>query len=178
MQARFAKLIAMPKASSAGEGVPPHIHDMPNASMRRRLAAFFYDSWMLLAIWILTTMTIIAIRDDGEVGGLLYQLVLYLEWMGFYVYFWCIKGQTLGMQVWKIRCVDLNGRSLSFRRGITRFVLATLTLIPFGFGFFWILVHREHITVYDDMSLSRIVYLGENPYRSEQSSKKDPGATT
>ncbi|MEM7365876.1 MAG: RDD family protein [Pseudomonadota bacterium] len=167
----------MPEANPTSEGHPSPIHDAPNASMRRRLAAFFYDSWMLLAIWILTTMAIIAIRDGGEVGGLLYQLVLYLEWMGFYVYFWCVKGQTLGMQVWKIRCVDLNGRSLSFRQGITRFVLATLTLIPFGFGFFWMLVHREHITVYDDMSLSRIVYLGKNPYQSEQNSKQDPEAT-
>lgn len=150
----------------------------PNASMRRRLAAFFYDSWMLVAIWILTTMVIIAARDGGEVGGLLYQLVLYVEWMVFYVYFWCFRGQTLGMQVWKIRCVDLNGRTLNIRQGITRFVLATLTLIPFGFGFFWMLFHKEHITVYDDMSLSRIVYLGKNPYLSEQNTKPEPEATS
>lgn len=168
----------MPESAPTTPATVNPVEGAPNASMRRRLAAFFYDSWMLLAIWILTTMVIIAVRDSGEVGGLLYQLLLYLEWMAFYVYFWCVKGQTLGMQVWKIRCVDLNGRSLNIRQGITRFVLATLTLIPFGFGFFWMLFHREHITVYDDMSLSRIVYLGKNPYRSEQNPKQDPEATS
>lgn len=182
MQARFAKLSAMPKTSSAGEGVPPPLQDMPNASMRRRLAVLFYDAFFLGAIWVLTTLAILPmLLHPGQLLSEikpLFQLVLYLEAMGFYVYFWCLKGQTLGMQVWKVRCIDLNGQSLSVRRGITRFVLATLTLIPFGFGFLWILVHREHITVYDDMSLSRIVYLGKNPYRSEQHSKQDPGATT
>ena len=148
----------------------------------RRLLALFYDLLLIAGILLSFTLLIVII-NGGAISSILgsnlmlssYILISFI----FYIYFWYFnEGQTLGMQGWKIRCVDLNGRSLSFRRGITRFVLATLTLIPFGFGFFWILVHREHITVYDDMSLSRIVYLGENPYRSEQSSKKDPGATT
>jgi uncharacterized RDD family membrane protein YckC len=140
----------------------------PNAGMRRRLAAVFYDTILVIAIWIATSIPVVGYITDGEEAvGILYQLFLYIEWLVFYVYFWRFRGQTLGMQIWKIRAVDMNGNELDTRRCILRFILATLTLLPFGFGFWWMLFNKEHITIYDDMSGSRVIYLGNSPYRGE-----------
>ena len=59
----------------------------------------------------------IAFLNEGmAVTGPAFQLFLYLEAGAFYAYFWHIKGQTLGMQVWKIRTINDTGQILTLGR--------------------------------------------------------------
>ena len=84
------------------------------ASLWRRLAAILYDAFLVVALWFVTTTLIVAFLNDGEIiAGPFFQLFLYLEAGAFYAYFWHIKGQTLGMQVWKIKLVTAENKNIT-----------------------------------------------------------------
>ncbi len=105
--------------------------------------------------------------DGEEITGLPFQLMLLSEMYLFYAYFWKIKGQSLGMQVWKIRTENETGEMLSWTDSILRFGFATLTLAPFGIGFFWIIFDPQRLALYDRLSKTRVVYLGDKPFKDE-----------
>lgn len=141
----------------------------PNASLLRRAAAIFYDSFLVAAIWMLSTTFLVAlVEDGGEVRGILFQLFLYLELFAFYYVFWRIKGQTLGMQVWKIKAVNADDAVMTRAQCLARFLIATLTLAPLGIGYIWGIFRRDSLTLYDQLSNTRVIYVGSKPYPSEE----------
>ena len=152
----------------------------PNASLRRRFAAILYAFFLIFAVWGVTLVLIQAalgstVRLDGQLPAkpplatFWVQLICYVETLLFYLYFWRIKGQTLGMQVWKIRAVSDAGNLLSVGEAIIRFLWATLAMAPFGLGLFWALIDKDRRAAHDIWSHSRVVYLGDKPYSSERS---------
>ena len=145
------------------------IHSLPNAALLRRFAAMLYDAFLIVAIWMTSTTLIVALlTEGGTVRGTGFQLFLYLELGAFYVYFWHARGQTLGMQVWKIKLVNEAGSTLSWGECIRRFLAATLAVAPLGAGFLWMVFHPKRLALHDVLSRSRVIYLGKKPYRSEQ----------
>ena len=125
---------------------------LPNAGMRRRIAALIYDSFLILAIWMLSSLA-------ESLGGPLYQGFLYLELMAFYVYFWTFKGQTLGMQVWRLVVIQPSGGTLNRRQAVQRFLAATPAMGCLGLGLFWILVNPERAALHDLLTGTRVVQL-------------------
>lgn len=141
----------------------------PNAGMLRRIAAMSYDAFLIVAIWMTSTTLLVALLSDGaEIKGFLFQLFLYTELALFYIYFWRATGQTLGMQVWKIRTLTDEGELLDYRQCAVRFLVATLSVLVAGLGFVWMYFNKKRLTLHDLASNSHVVYLGNNPYRSEQ----------
>ena len=135
----------------------------------RRFAAFVYDFFLIVAIWILSTIVAIAVFTEGEeIRGLPFQLLLLGEMFLFYAYFWNKIGQTLGMQVWKIQVENEGGQFLSWKESLLRFGFATITIAPLGLGFLWMLFDPERVTLYDRLSKTRAVYLGTKPMGSEK----------
>ena len=61
----------------------------------------------------------------------------------FYIYFWCKKGQTLGMQAWRIRLTDTGGEIISFKQALGRLLGAAVSLAIAGAGFWWCLFDRN-----------------------------------
>ncbi len=141
----------------------------PNAGMLRRFAAMLYDGFLVVAIWMTSTTLLVALVTDGaEIKSIWFQLFLYTELAAFYLYFWRATGQTLGMQVWKIRMLSHDGELLGYRECAVRFLVATLSVLGAGMGFVWMYFNKERLTLHDLASNSHVVYLGTNPYRSEQ----------
>ncbi|MEX2488909.1 MAG: RDD family protein [Pseudomonadales bacterium] len=139
----------------------------PNAAFIRRFAAMLYDSFLLVALWMMTTTIIVAFFNNGDpVEGFWFQMLLYLEVLLFYFVFWRIKGQTLGMQVWKIRALDNEGNIMRPSQCVMRFLAATMSLALLGLGFLWILVNKDRLAWHDMLSDSHVVYLGPKPYES------------
>ena len=135
------------------------------ARLPRRLAAIFYDSLLVLAIWMATTaVLVIYLAEGAPVKGIAYQLMLYLEAFGFYLLFWRLKGQTLGMQVWKIKLVTQSGEKPRYLQCLIRFLAATASLCCMGLGFFWMLWDPKGETWQDKLSSTRIIYLGKDAY--------------
>lgn len=140
-----------------------------NAGLPRRFLAILYDAFLIVAIWMTSTTLMVALMTDGaEVTGILFQLFLYLELAAFYIYFWKVTGQTLGMQVWKIRLQTHEGELLNYKQCTVRFLVATLSVLVVGIGFLWIFFNKDRLTLHDIASGSHVAYLGKNPYRSDQ----------
>lgn len=143
--------------------------DYPNAGLLRRFAAMLYDAFLIIALWMTSTILLVFLLTDGaEVQGIWFQLFLYLELAAFYIFFWRLKGQTLGMQVWKIRTLNNEGKLLGYRECLIRFAVATLSTLAFGLGFAWMYFNKQRLTLHDIASNSHVAYLGSNPYQSEQ----------
>jgi uncharacterized RDD family membrane protein YckC len=143
--------------------------DYPNAGMLRRFAAMLYDAFLVVALWMITTTLLVSLLTDGaEAQGLWFQLILYAELAAFYIFFWHLKGQTLGMQVWKIRVLTRDGETLGYRQCLIRFAMATVSTLALGLGFIWMYFNKERLTLHDIASRSHVAYLGTNPYKSER----------
>lgn len=128
-----------------------------------------YDLFLIVAIWMLTTTVVIAFITDGDaITGWPFQLMLIGELFLFYGYFWTVKGQTLGMQVWKIKAENQASETLGWIESAKRFAITCVTLAPAGIGFFWMIFDKERLTLYDRLSETRIVYIGDKPFEKEK----------
>ena len=108
-------------------------------SLRRRLCSMMYEATLLfgvlfLSAWLFATLLqqrhALYLRHALE-GWLLLVLGLYFVW------FWRHGGQTLAMKTWRIRVLNQNGTSLSYRRALTRFALSWFWCLP-GLALAWL----------------------------------------
>ena len=158
--------------------------EYPNASMKRRLAALVYDFFLILGIWVFTLSIVVAMTSDSAPAGAAIpeqqaiashwlQLICYSEALLFNIYFWMFKGQTLGMQVWKIRVVNEENEILNLKSALFRFAAATFSILPLGLGFVWMFFNKGQLALHDILSKTHIIYLGDKPYASEVIEKID-----
>ncbi|MGR5148386.1 RDD family protein [Photobacterium alginatilyticum] len=123
----------------------------------RRLGAWLYDSLVVAAVLMLaggTAMACVAILlnlgilslgnyqdasaylTEHPVVSMLYTAYLALVIIGFFAFFWCRGGQTIGMRAWKLRLQNKNGTNIRLtqaliRMGTSAFGLGNL-LAPFN----------------------------------------------
>ena len=84
-----------------------------------------------------------------------YLLVSYIYFVGF----WLKGGQTPGMKAWKIRLVNMQDGAPSTKQATLRFFSAILSWALAGTGFLWMIVDRNHLSLHDHLSGSRLVHL-------------------
>ena len=106
-------------------------------SLGRHLLALVYDTFLVVPIIMLTTALImglyvtilpppaaqndiVALPPTAVQAGALLSVAL------FYFIFWRRGGQTLGMQAWRIKLVDLNGSPAATRQLLLRLCAAIL----------------------------------------------------
>ena len=119
--------------------MPRRFHDpealLPPASAFKRALAITYDGLICIAVLLVATWIYTMIggwvtgwaryqqmAEAGELSGdpgltFVLFLVLYL----FFAYFWTRTGQTLGMQVWRVRIENLDGTSVSWTQALFRY---------------------------------------------------------
>ncbi len=140
---------------------PPNPDGRP-ASILRRLAAMFYDGLLLLSILLLATLAVLPLSGgeaifDNRLHRALYQAYLLLLCFFYFAWHWVRKGQTLGMRAWHLRLVQDSGEPLTWWHALLRFMLAIVSFMPLGLGFFWIVVNRDRATCYDRGSGTKMV---------------------
>lgn len=126
--------------------MPRRFHDaeelLPPATFLKRGLAIIYDGLisiavLLVATWIYTMIggwltgwdRFEQLAEAGQLSGdpgltFVLFLVLYL----FFAYFWTRIGQTLGMQVWRIRIENLDGTSVTWSQALSRYVTAAAVI--------------------------------------------------
>ncbi|MBK1874370.1 MULTISPECIES: RDD family protein [Marinobacter] len=111
---------------------------LPPATFLKRSLAIIYDGLISIAVLLVTTWiyTMItgwitgwdSMEQKAEAGQLSgdpgLTFVLFLVMYLFFAYFWTRIGQTLGMQVWRIRIENLDGSSVSWSQALRRYVSA------------------------------------------------------
>lgn len=134
---------------------------MQRTGLLRRFGAILYDSLLVLALLILTTIPFIVIRGGDPVDAndnLAYRLTLAGVIYLFFTGFWSHSGRTLGMQSWGLRLETRTGRIPSFKAATVRFFAAILSWLLLGLGFLWQLWDREQKTWHDRLSKTQLIY--------------------
>lgn len=151
-------------SSSNEQMLPP---PLLNAPLWRRLAAMLYDAFLTLALMMATTglyhTTInkwLLKMDDAPLGynPFLTTLLLFVTF-GFFARFWTYKGQTLGMQAWRIRIQNADGSAITLWQSLLRFMIAIPSIGLAFSGTFWMKIDKEGKTWQDRYSLSEVVML-------------------
>ena len=126
--------------------MPRRFHDaeelFPPATALKRALAIIYDGLISIAVLLVATWgyTMVAgwitgwdryeqMAEAGQLSGdpgLTFTLFLTLYL--FFAYFWTRIGQTLGMQVWRIRIENIDGTSVSWSKALKRYVTAAAVI--------------------------------------------------
>ena len=150
------------------------------------MGANTYDAILLFTVWILAAAPFaiyftVVLHDPGS-RVLQTILHIYLPLVGF-AYFgwaWTRKGQTFGMQAWRLKIFATKGR-VGLGRALLRYMLALtwlaalvvgfmlllnahylLALIPFvvfGTAYLWIFFDPEAQALHDRLSGTRILFV-------------------
>ncbi len=134
----------------------------PTPGILRHIGAILYDLLLLLALlMVATTLVVVPLSLHGEEVAIgnspLFRLYLLVVGAGYYLWFWSLGGQTVGMKTWKFRLTDESGRTPRTTTALLRLLLATVTNALFLAGFFWRLFDSEKRTLYDRLSHTRLV---------------------
>ncbi len=142
-------------------------------SLLRRLAAMFYDSWLVLACLLLSTAVMIGLRIAIEGSDAMPQgkiaisgaweipsfIINTLVILSFFTYFWSKLGQTLGMQTWRLRIDTQDNERISKQQSIIRCFASLFSLTCFGLGYLWALIDKDKQTWHDKISNTQTVLL-------------------
>lgn len=129
------------------------------APLWRRLAAMMYDALIVIALLMFATAIVLPF-NQGEAydsGNVLLQLYLLAIVLGFFVLFWRLGGQTLGMRAWKIKLVSDSGTRPRYGQLLIRAVTGAIGTAFLGAGVFWSVIDRDKKAVHDRLSGTRLV---------------------
>lgn len=148
------------------------LHSLPRAGFWRRIAALVYDWFLLGGVLMIAQFMLVTVIAGlayggwidltpygGEVsrylqGKRLATLWLMLWIIGFYSFFWCYAGQTLGMKAWRLRVQNVGGGRLRPMQAILRALSAIL-----GLGNLAVLLTRERLAWQDKVADCEVVVL-------------------
>lgn len=148
--------------------------DFPAAGLLRRFAAMFYDFLLCTALLMVTTLAYQQIvlrlifggdrlKEMAESGALHHDPVLsavaFCMLFAFFAKFWTHNGQTLGMQVWRVRIQNADGSAIDLWQALLRFMISILSWLCLGLGFWWSLWDKEKRSWHDIYSDTRLVVL-------------------
>lgn len=154
--------------------------EFPAASLIRRIAAIFYDAFLSIALMIVVTLLyqqvilrffygsegLKALAESGglDIDPILSTLLLFAVF-AFFAKFWTHNGQTLGMQVWGVRIQNADGTAIDLWQALLRFLIAIMSWLALGLGYWWMLWDKRSRTWQDIYSESQVVQLPKNIHK-------------
>lgn len=134
--------------------------------MFRRLGAMLYDALLVIALLMVVTALLMTLTG-GEaitaehVGAFeyAYQALLVAMIVGFFGWFWTRRGQTLGMQAWRLKVIREDGSLLSWADTVKRLGAALVSWAALGLGYFWIWIDRDGLAWHDRWTRTRVIVL-------------------
>lgn len=133
--------------------------DVQHATLARRLAAFVYDTLIVIAILFFVGGIGVALNNGEAAEGPLMESAYFVAVFLFNGYFWTRSGQTIGMMAWRLRVQTVEGYSLSWTHALKRFFVAIFSIAMAGAGYWWMLFSDQKLTWHDQASSSRVVLL-------------------
>ena len=148
--------------------------DFPAPGIFRRVASAFYDLMLCLALLMVLTLVYQqgllrmlygpeALQSMSDAGQLDHDPVLsvamFLIIFGFFGLFWTLRGQTLGMQAWRLRVEQADGTSITWAQALRRVIFSLFGWLCGGLGIWWALWDKQSRTWADIFSGTRTVVL-------------------
>ena len=117
-----------------------------------RLMSFTYDIFLVAALWFLFGFVFLGlykliVADNDYFPPPIGAIIILLTTAGYYVYFWSNGRNTLGMSTWSHEIIDNQGKKLTAKIALYRFLLySTLSVL----GMLWIIFDKENNSVIID----------------------------
>jgi uncharacterized RDD family membrane protein YckC len=129
-----------------------------------RLAAYMLDALIVTAILATTTAVIGFMLEYANASRLAERIVNYgilafgiLFYLGYYIGFWLLAGQTPGKRVMGVRIVRTDGGRLTFGNAVRRLVGYWLSTFAF-LGYLWILADNRRQGWHDKLAGTMVIY--------------------
>jgi uncharacterized RDD family membrane protein YckC len=139
---------------------------LPSAGVLRRLGAMFYDLLLVIALMMVVTAVLLPLTGGEAITNerfgaweYAYRLLLLAVVVAFFGIFWTRRGQTLGMQAWRLRIQREDGSSLRWPDVLKRLGAATVSLCLAGVGYWWIWIDRQRLAWPDRWTRTRVIVL-------------------
>lgn len=131
-----------------------------------RLVAFGID---IAVAWIVYTLSFAAVDAAAKlITGHEYNLfanhrivdlcVLVAWWFLYFAYQWAVSGKTIGMAIFGLQVVTVEGRPIGNRTAAMRTLGLGLTVLTLGIGFLGIVYQRERRALDDFVAGTAVVY--------------------
>jgi len=135
---------------------------MLKPSVFKLIAAFIYDLFPIVGIFLLTSLMVALVRNGNIVKPhtLWFDLLLLAELAFYYIYSWKVGGQTLGMRAWKLKIKpnNLTQRTLSWNQASIRLVVGVISTALLGLGIYWKFFNKDKKSWMDMVSQSRVEF--------------------
>ena len=118
-----------------------------------RLMSFTYDIFLVIALWFLFGFIFLGLfklfsYSDDFFPPSFGITIIVLTTAGYYSYFWSYGRNTLGMSTWGHQIISADGKTITFKTALYRFLLyLSLSII----GFSWALFNKQNKTLPDKM---------------------------
>jgi len=135
---------------------------MQSAGFLKRILALVYDSLLIVAIVLVLSLLLVFVNEGYPKSGSVVSFIQFFIWVfagpTFYTYFWIAnKGQTTGMQAWKIKLVTKDGTELTKQKTMLRCLISTISFACFGLGYFWILYDKDNLSWSDILTKTKVI---------------------
>ena len=116
-----------------------------------RLMSFTYDIFLVIALWFLFGFLFLGLfklfsYSDDYLPPSFGIVIIGLTTAGYYSYFWSYGRNTLGMSTWSHKIINDNGKAITFKTALYRFMLYLVFSI---IGLCWALFDKESKTIPD-----------------------------
>ena len=135
---------------------------MQPAGFLKRVLALVYDSLLIGAIVLVLSLLLVFVHggypESGSVLSFIQLFILVFTGPIFYSYFWIAnKGQTTGMQAWKIKLVSMDETELNIKKTLLRCLISTISFACFGMGYLWILYDKDNLSWSDILTKTKVI---------------------
>ena len=135
---------------------------MQPAGFLKRVLALVYDSLLIGAIVLVLSLLLVFVNggypESGSFVSFIQFFILIFAGPIFYSYFWIAnKGQTTGMQAWKIQLVTIDETELNIKKTMLRCLISTISFVCFGLGYFWILYDKNNLSWSDILTKTKVI---------------------
>jgi len=136
---------------------------MKDAGFFKRVFSLIYDTLAVIGLMLSLSLLLVLINggstQENDFASLIQFLIIIFSGPCFYTYFWLSnKGQTLGMQAWKIQLVSKN-KELSIKDCLYRCFISVVSFLIFGTGYFLILYRKDNKSLADLLTNTQIIDL-------------------
>jgi uncharacterized RDD family membrane protein YckC len=139
-----------------------------DAGVVTRLFAFLVDLLTILLLFtlgghVVSFVLSVVLGDDVQLSdaSLVSSLALVLWAFTYCAYLLAAYGSTLGMALFGIRVVRLDGEDLDIRHAVVRVLAFPLSIVVFCFGFVLIVLRRDRRALHDLIARTAVIYSWE-----------------
>jgi uncharacterized RDD family membrane protein YckC len=99
--------------------------------------------------------SIFSLQNMRFFSSLLYFFFFFL----YNAFFWSFSGHTPGKYIMGLKVISQDGQKISFIKAIIRYLGYFISIIPFGFGFIWIIFDSKRMAFHDKIAKTYVVYM-------------------